>query len=79
MAKTKAWKIKETETEDDSPECPVCGLEMILRDGKFGKFWGCSNYPKCHGTEQWEDNDEYERWKDDWGRDTGEDDDWGDR
>jgi ssDNA-binding Zn-finger/Zn-ribbon topoisomerase 1 len=20
---------------------------MVLRKGPFGKFWGCSNYPKC--------------------------------
>jgi DNA topoisomerase-1 len=23
---------------------------MILRVGRFGKFFGCSNYPKCGGT-----------------------------
>ena len=27
--------------------CPDCGAEMKQRDGKFGPFWGCSNYPNC--------------------------------
>ena len=27
--------------------CPKCGNELIERDGKYGKFIGCSNYPKC--------------------------------
>jgi len=27
--------------------CPTCGGELIQRNGKYGKFMGCSNYPKC--------------------------------
>ncbi len=27
--------------------CPRCGGRLVLRDGKYGQFWGCSNYPKC--------------------------------
>jgi ssDNA-binding Zn-finger/Zn-ribbon topoisomerase 1 len=23
------------------------GSRMLLKNGKYGKFWGCSNYPKC--------------------------------
>ena len=30
--------------------CPECNSKMIARDGKFGKFWGCKNYPQCKGT-----------------------------
>jgi DNA topoisomerase-1 len=30
-----------------SQKCEKCGGEMILRKGKYGKFLGCSNYPKC--------------------------------
>lgn len=29
--------------------CPVDGALMVERNGKFGKFYGCSNYPKCTG------------------------------
>lgn len=27
--------------------CPRCGGKLVLRNGKYGSFWGCSNYPKC--------------------------------
>ena len=31
-------------------KCPRCGGELVLRNGKYGKFYGCSNYPKCRYT-----------------------------
>lgn len=30
--------------------CPKCGGKLIERTGKYGKFIGCSNYPKCKFT-----------------------------
>lgn len=27
--------------------CPYCKTELVLRTGKYGKFYGCKNYPKC--------------------------------
>lgn len=30
--------------------CPKCGGELQKRSGKFGRFWGCSNYPDCSFT-----------------------------
>lgn len=27
--------------------CPRCGNKLIIKYGKYGEFWGCSNYPKC--------------------------------
>lgn len=30
--------------------CPKCGGELKKRNGKFGEFWGCSNYPSCRFT-----------------------------
>lgn len=32
------------------PHCPKCGSTMILRNGPYGRFYGCSNYPRCRGT-----------------------------
>ena len=32
--------------------CPRCGSELVLRDGKNGKFYGCSNFPKCKFTKK---------------------------
>ena len=30
--------------------CPRCGGKLILRNGKNGEFYGCSNYPRCRFT-----------------------------
>jgi ssDNA-binding Zn-finger/Zn-ribbon topoisomerase 1/very-short-patch-repair endonuclease len=30
--------------------CPICGSRMVLRNGRYGRFWGCSQYPYCRGT-----------------------------
>lgn len=31
-------------------KCPQCGGNLILRQGKYGHFYGCSNYPNCKFT-----------------------------
>ncbi|MBZ0252329.1 MAG: type I DNA topoisomerase, partial [Candidatus Methylomirabilis sp.] len=33
----------------DEP-CENCGAEMVLRTGRFGKFFACSRYPECKTT-----------------------------
>lgn len=40
------------EARKTQPEilCPQCGAEMVRRKGKYGEFYGCSNYPGCRGT-----------------------------
>lgn len=40
--------------KDDAPaaECPKCGSPMRERNGKYGRFLGCSKYPECRGTLQ---------------------------
>jgi len=30
--------------------CPLCGGRLVLRQGRYGSFYGCSNYPKCKFT-----------------------------
>ncbi len=30
----------------------ICGGRMVLRNGKYGPFYGCSNYPRCHRTKE---------------------------
>ena len=29
-------------------KCPLCGSDLVIRNGKHGEFIGCSNYPACH-------------------------------
>lgn len=31
-------------------KCPICGGTLVDRTGKYGKFQGCKNYPKCKFT-----------------------------
>lgn len=28
-------------------KCPRCGGRLVLRNGRYGRFYGCSNYPQC--------------------------------
>ena len=39
--------IKEQQWNVEHGICPRCGGKLVLRKGKYGEFWGCSNYPKC--------------------------------
>lgn len=39
--------LKETENKIEDNICPKCGGKLVERNGKYGKFIGCSNYPKC--------------------------------
>ena len=31
----------------ESGICPRCNGVLIERNGPYGRFWGCSNYPRC--------------------------------
>ena len=33
-------------------KCPTCGKNMVLRSSIYGKFYGCSGYPKCKHIEK---------------------------
>ena len=41
---------KQQHIEDLQTKCPYCGKPLVLRNGKYGQFWGCSAYPKCRFT-----------------------------
>ncbi len=34
-------------------ECPLCGKDLVIRWGRFGKFISCSGFPDCRHTEPW--------------------------
>ncbi len=46
-------KQEPQETEEDKKlkemhlTCDKCGADMVLRNGRYGKFFACSNYPTC--------------------------------
>jgi DNA topoisomerase-1 len=35
------------EPERTDLKCPNCGGDVVVRDGRFGKFLACSRYPEC--------------------------------
>jgi len=39
----KDYKILEELTE----KCPDCNHNLVLKLGKYGKFYSCSNFPEC--------------------------------
>lgn len=41
-------------TEKTGEKCPTCEVgEVVIREGKFGKFLSCSRYPECKYTAQY--------------------------
>lgn len=30
--------------------CPICDGHLVIRNGRYGRFYGCSNYPDCSFT-----------------------------
>ena len=35
------------EAEKTGEDCPNCGSPLVIRNGRYGEFTACSNYPKC--------------------------------
>jgi DNA topoisomerase-1 len=33
-------------------ECEICGADMVVRNGRYGMFYACRNYPECKFTKQ---------------------------
>ena len=47
-------KAKIPDEPSDVP-CDKCGSMMVIRNGKFGKFLACPNYPACKNTKPLEE------------------------
>lgn len=41
-----------SEPEPVGRDCPLCGNPLVYRNGRYGRFIGCSNFPGCRHTEQ---------------------------
>ncbi len=44
------YKEIEKKVEKTDEECPECGSPLVIRMSRYGKFYGCSNFPKCKYT-----------------------------
>jgi len=40
------------EVEKTNEKCPKCGAPLVIRMGRFGKFFSCSTFPECDFTKQ---------------------------
>ena len=43
-------KEEQAEVQKTDIKCDLCGEFMVIRKGRFGSFYACSNYPKCKNT-----------------------------
>ena len=39
--------IEKTAPKETGEVCPECGKPLVIRNGKYGEFTACSNYPDC--------------------------------
>ncbi len=52
MMNQQCFELLQDEKEKNPPKlCPKCGGEMKKRNGRYGEFWGCMEFPKCRHTE----------------------------
>ena len=44
-------KIEKVNMDEETDEiCELCGSNMVIKYGRFGKFMACKNYPECKNT-----------------------------
>ena len=44
-------KIEKVNMDEETDEiCELCGSNMVIKYGRFGKFMACKNYPGCKNT-----------------------------
>ena len=49
--------LPKKEAEKTGEDCPKCGSPLVIRNGRYGEFTACSNYPKCKYIKQEEKED----------------------
>jgi len=48
---------KKTTYEKTEKKCPECSANLVIKLGKYGRFYACSKFPKCKYTGPLEKND----------------------
>ncbi len=53
----KRFRVENSPPTPSEVTCPSCGARMVMRTARRGagagrKFWGCSKYPACKGTQE---------------------------
>ena len=53
--KEKMEELKKSDFRRDEPTdkiCPECGKPIVIKIGRFGKFYACTGFPECKHTEK---------------------------
>lgn len=50
--KTAEDKIEKVQIKDEPAgfDCDICGAPMVIKMGRYGKFYACSRFPDCRNT-----------------------------
>ena len=45
-------KIEKVRIKDEPAgfNCEICGAPMVVKMGRYGKFYACSRFPECRNT-----------------------------
>ncbi len=54
VSEAEAKVIDKIEHQKTERKCPKCGKALILRKSFYGEFFGCSGYPACRHTENFD-------------------------
>ncbi len=55
IIKEKMEELKKSDFRRDEPTdkiCPECGKPIVIKMGRFGKFYACTGFPECKHTEK---------------------------
>ncbi len=50
--KDKELKKSEIVQEETDKDCPKCSKKLVIKMGRYGKFYACGGYPDCEYTEK---------------------------
>jgi DNA topoisomerase-1 len=58
LIKQKEAEIKKSDvtTEQTEETCPTCGKPLVIKLGRYGKFYACSGYPDCRYVKSLKNN-----------------------
>lgn len=54
VSEAAAKAIDKIEHQKKERKCPKCGKPLVLRKSFYGEFYGCSGYPACRHTENFD-------------------------
>ncbi len=57
------WNVKVKDMKVKALLCPKCEGKLVKRSGRYGEFYGCSNYPQCKYIAKLEQGDPQDKKK----------------